>query len=73
MKRIILWLTHKIWNREISRILCRARSEGLINAEQLCQLSAAVDPTQRHIVYGPRVPYGFKYGVLLTQVPSGSD
>ena len=55
----ILKMTHRLWNRQISRILCRAYEERLINSEQLHQLSAAFDPTQRHIVYGFRVSHGF--------------
>jgi hypothetical protein len=60
LRTLILKLTHRTWNRQISRILCRACGERLITSEQLHILSAAFDPTQNHIVYGPRVPYGFK-------------
>lgn len=52
MTTIILKLTHRLWNREISRILCIAYSERIINSEQLHVLSAAFDPTQKHLVYG---------------------
>ena len=58
--RIVLRLTHRLWNRQISRILCRAYEQGIINSKQLHLLAAAFDPTQDHIVYGPRVPHGFK-------------
>lgn len=58
--KLILMMTHRIWSRQISRILCRAYSEQIINSEQLHIILAAFDPTQRHIVYGPRAPYGFK-------------
>ena len=63
---IVLKITHKLWNRAISRILLRARSEGIINSEQTHQLTAAFDPTQKHIVYGTRVNHGFRgpMGVL---------
>ena len=69
IKKIILRLTHKIWNREISRIICRAKEEGIIDSKQLHTLAAAFDPTGRHIVYGPRVEAGIKYGVLAKELP----
>lgn len=47
----LLKLTHRIWNREISRILCLAYQEGLIDAEQLHELTADFDPTRSHKVY----------------------
>jgi hypothetical protein len=47
----LLWITHRIWNRRIAAILCRAYSEGVINSEQLHQLTAKFDPTQKHEVY----------------------
>lgn len=64
--RAILKWTHRLWNRQISRILCRAYSDGVIDSAQMHELAAAFDPTQRHIVYGSRVPYGFtgKHGVI---------
>lgn len=68
-EKLILKLTHRIWNRQISRILCRANEEGVINSEQMHTLAAAFDPTQRHIVYGSRVPYGFRHGVLAKELP----
>jgi hypothetical protein len=46
MKNVILKTTHRIWNREISRILCRAKETGKINSEQLHILASAFDPTQ---------------------------
>ena len=60
LERLVLRLTHRLWNRQISRILCRAREDGVINSDQLHALTAAFDPTQRHIVYGDRVAHGFK-------------
>jgi len=69
MKTFILKLTHRLWNRQISRILCRACEERLISEEQLHQLTAAFDPTQRHIVYGSRVQKGFQRGVFGKDVP----
>ncbi len=46
-----LRLTHRLWNRQISRILCQAYSERVINSEQLHELLAKFDPTQKHEVY----------------------
>lgn len=57
--KLILKLTHRLWNRQISRILCRAQSDGLINNYQLHELAAAFDPTQRHKVYGNHEAKGF--------------
>lgn len=46
----LLKLTHNIWNEEISKILCHAYSSGVINSNQLHQLTAMFDPTQQHKV-----------------------
>jgi hypothetical protein len=51
MSKIILKLTHRLWNREISRILCRAYEDGVINSHQLHAMTAKFDPTQKHSVY----------------------
>lgn len=51
-QNLILRWTHRLWNRQISRILCRAYSDGVLNSTQLHILSAAFDPTQAHHVYG---------------------
>ncbi len=51
VKRIVLKLTHRIWNREISRLLCRACEDGTINSQQLHVLASWFDPTQEHKVY----------------------
>lgn len=51
ISRLILRLTHRIWNRRISRILGRAYDQGVISSEQLHILAARFDPTQRHEVY----------------------
>mgnify|MGYP003587282125 CR=1 FL=1 len=51
MTKMILKLTHHIWNREISRILCRAYEQRLITSQQLHLLTAKFDPTQKHEVY----------------------
>jgi hypothetical protein len=51
IKIFILKLTHRIWNREISRILCNAYSRQLISSKQLHELTSKFDPTQRHEVY----------------------
>ncbi len=47
IRKIILKFTYRIWNREISRILCNAySSDKIINSEQLHKLTAKFDPTQ---------------------------
>ena len=63
LTNLILRWTHRLWNRQISRILIRAYEERIIDSRQMHLLSAAFDPTQRHIVYGDRVAGGFRYGV----------
>lgn len=59
LERLVLRLTHRLWNRQISRILCRAKEDGVISGAQMHDLASAFDPTQLHIVYGYRVPHGF--------------
>lgn len=51
MTKLILKLTHRIWNRRISALLCRAYSNGIIDSYQLHNLTALFDPTQNHQVY----------------------
>lgn len=51
MKTIILKLTHRLWNKQIARILGRAYSDGVITSAQLHTLHAKFDPTQKHEVY----------------------
>lgn len=51
MKKLALKLTHRLWNRQISRILLWAYNERVINSEQLHILAAKFDPTQKHAVY----------------------
>lgn len=51
MTKLILRLTHRIWNRRISMILCRAYNDRVINSEQLHILTSKFDPTQEHSVY----------------------
>lgn len=60
IEQTMLEKTHKIWNKQISRILCRAYGDRVINSEQLHLLTAAFDPTQEHKVYGPSKDKGFK-------------
>jgi len=48
---LVLRLTHRLWNREISRILCQAHNRRIISSEQLHILAAKFDPTQDHEVY----------------------
>lgn len=50
-RKMVLKLTHRIWNKQISRILCRAYHGGVINSYQLHELASKFDPTQKHEVY----------------------
>ena len=50
INKLLRHLTHKIWNQEISRILCRTYQTGTINSSQLHTLSSKFDPTQDHEV-----------------------
>ena len=56
--KIIQW-THRLWNRQISRILCRAYNDRVIDSKQLHTLAAAFDQTQRHMVYGKYAEWSF--------------
>lgn len=49
--RMILRLTHRLWNRRISALLCRAYERRVIDSKQMHILAAMFDPTQRHEVY----------------------
>lgn len=51
IERLVLRWTHRLWNRRISTILCRAYDKRIINSEQLHELAAKFDPTQKHEVY----------------------
>jgi hypothetical protein len=51
MTKLILRLTHRIWNRQISRILCRAYEDRIIDSRQMHILASYFDPTQDHKVY----------------------
>jgi len=51
MKKLILRLTHKMWNRRITAILCESYSRREIDSKQLHSLAAKFDPTQEHAVY----------------------
>ena len=50
-EKLILRLTHRLWNRQISRLICRAYGDGRINSKQLHEILADFDPTQKHKVY----------------------
>ena len=50
LQQLIRRLTHRIWNREIARLLCRAQQENTIDSRQLHTLAAMFDPTQKHQV-----------------------
>ncbi len=49
--RLVLRLTHRMWNRRVSAILCRAYGDRTINSAQLHILASKFDPTQKHEVY----------------------
>lgn len=51
INRLILKWTHRLWNRRISAILCRAYNYNIIDSYQLHILSSKFDPTQDHEVY----------------------
>lgn len=53
-------LTHRIWNRRISRIIYRAYNDNIIDSEQLHILASAFDPSQRHMVYGRYSEWSFQ-------------
>ena len=48
LRRLLIGLTHRLWNTEISRLLCAAYREGVIDSRQLHDLTSRFDPTQRH-------------------------
>ena len=48
MKKLIRKLTHRIWNKEIGRLLGRAYEEGIIDSKQLHILASWFDPKQDH-------------------------
>ena len=52
IRKLILRLTHRVWNREISRILGRMYHQGIINSSQFHELAARFDPTQIHCIVG---------------------
>lgn len=51
LENLILRLTHRLWNRQISRVLCRAYGERKINSTQLHLLAADFAPGKNHKVY----------------------
>lgn len=51
MNKLILKLTHRLWNKQIARILGDAYSRGVITSPQLHALHSMFDPTQKHEVY----------------------
>jgi len=46
MKYLILRSTRRIWNTEISRLLCNSYNKGIISSNQLHELTSLFDPTQ---------------------------
>ncbi len=51
LDKMILRLTCRVWNRLISRQLCRHYNYGVINSRQLHILTADFDPTQKAVYY----------------------
>lgn len=51
MINLILKLTHCVWNRRISSLLCRAYEDRVIDSKQLHVLTLLFDPSQKHKVY----------------------
>lgn len=52
MRKLIMKLTHRLWNREISRLLGREYQKGTIDSKQLHILLSRFDPTQSHCRVG---------------------
>jgi hypothetical protein len=52
IRSLILRMTHRVWNREISRLLGRAYERRWIDSRQYHQLAAMFDPTQTHCEVG---------------------
>jgi hypothetical protein len=52
MRKLVLWVTHRVWNREISRLICYAYEKGHINSAQMHILASWFDPTQPHCLVG---------------------
>lgn len=50
-EKFIIKITHHLWNRRISSLLCQAYEMGIINSEQMHILASWFDPTQNHKVY----------------------
>ncbi len=49
-QKMVRRFTHRIWNLEIARLLCKAQQENTIDSRQLHSLAAMFDPTQAHQV-----------------------
>lgn len=50
-EKLVIKLTHRLWNRRISSLLCQAYERGIITSEQMHILASWFDPTQDHKVY----------------------
>lgn len=55
-RKLVLRATHRVWSREISRIICRLHHQGVINSNQLHELLSRFDPTQIHCAVGRDLP-----------------
>ena len=49
-EKIVLKLTHRIWNKQISRLLRTAYHERIIDSKKMHILASWFDPTQSHRV-----------------------
>ncbi len=49
--KLILRITHKLWNKRIAIILSWAYQEGVIDSREFHILASYFDPTQNHRVY----------------------
>ena len=47
INKILLRISHKIWNQRISSIICIAYEKGIITSEQLHLILSWFDPTQK--------------------------
>ncbi len=44
----VRYITHRIWNYEIAKLLCHSYEKRLINSKQLHELAALFDPTNKN-------------------------
>jgi hypothetical protein len=54
LRKLILKLTYRVWNKEMCSLFHAAQKEGIINAREMVELIAWFDPRIRTKVYAPR-------------------